>query len=65
MYAYFIVTRSQKAEVEMLGALPAGTLEQVESALRAAPGYTVVYENPDAVIIKAPSPWDKEEVRPK
>ncbi|HEX5504969.1 MAG TPA: hypothetical protein VFW96_20295 [Thermomicrobiales bacterium] len=50
--AYLIITRSQKAHVEMTGLLPAGTLERVEAALRASPQFTIVYQNPDAVIFR-------------
>jgi hypothetical protein len=48
--AYVILTRSQKAEADQIGTLPDGTLDRVETVLRASPAFTAVFENRDAVV---------------
>jgi hypothetical protein len=48
--AYLLITRSQKAESEMTGVLPAGTLEMVEQTLLQSPQFDVVFSNGDATI---------------
>jgi hypothetical protein len=48
--AYFIVTRSQRNYVNALGILPPGSLDTVESALRASPDVRLAYANADARI---------------
>lgn len=57
---YLIITRSMKAEVDMIGELPAGSLDRLEQALINSPSFKVVYSNPDATIFQfneeAPAP---------
>ena len=48
--AFVIITRSQKIEVSELGALPPGSLDRVERALRASPRFTAVFHNRDATV---------------
>jgi hypothetical protein len=48
--SYLIITRSMKAEVDMLGTMPAGSLDAIEDALLKSPSFRVLYENPDATI---------------
>ncbi len=47
---YLIVTRSQRAQVELFDGLPAGTLESLERVLIASGRFQVRYTNPDATI---------------
>ncbi len=48
---YFIITRSQKAEVDArLGTLPEHSLDRIEAELRASPLFSILYSNKDAVI---------------
>lgn len=48
--AYLIITRSQKAEVEQLGVLPRGSLDQIERALLASPRFKALVRNRDATV---------------
>jgi hypothetical protein len=48
--AYLIITRSQKAEAEMTGELPAGSLDRVEQAAEHTPGFRIVYRGRDAEV---------------
>jgi len=50
--AYFIVTRSTKAGMDLFSGLPAGSLDRLETALKASPRLTVIYSNPDATIFR-------------
>jgi hypothetical protein len=50
--AYLIITRSQKALVDSLGIMPPGSLDRIAQVLRQTPGFTVVYDSPDAVVFK-------------
>jgi len=50
--AYLIITRSQKAEVEMTGVMPAGSLDLIETMLRRSSLFQVIFENKDAVIFR-------------
>jgi hypothetical protein len=50
--AYFILTRSQEAEIELSGLLPPAALTQVEQIPGNAPELTVLYRNQDAVIME-------------
>jgi hypothetical protein len=54
--AYFILTRSQIAEIQTAGLLPATTLQQLEQVATTSPQFTVVYRNADAVIVKLTHP---------
>lgn len=53
--AYLIITRSQKANVEMLGLLPPGLLDRIEQTLAHSPKFKLVYSNGDAKIFKLAS----------
>ncbi|MDQ3669799.1 MAG: hypothetical protein M3377_05905 [Actinomycetota bacterium] len=48
--AYLIITRSQKAEVDLLGVGPPGSLDQLEDALAGSRNFRVVYATEDASI---------------
>ena len=48
--AYLIITRSQIAEMEALGELPPGSLEQIGRALLASPEFDVLVRNRDAIV---------------
>lgn len=48
--AFLTITRSQKAEVDMTGVWPRGSLDQTEQALRDSVLFKIVYENKDAVV---------------
>ena len=50
--AYLIITRSQEAYVNAVGAMPDGSLERIENLLRQSPNFIVVYDSPDAVVFK-------------
>ena len=47
---YLILTRSQKANVEMLGLMPPGALDQLIQALRRSSQFQEIYRNADADI---------------
>jgi hypothetical protein len=47
---YLIITRSQKAEVDVLGVMPPGSLDKIEQALKQSPEFKVIYSNKDASI---------------
>ena len=53
--AYVLITRSQKADLEAEGILPAGALETLERALRQSPKFTVEFENRDATVFRLAS----------
>jgi hypothetical protein len=53
--AYLIITRSQKANVEMLGLLPPGLLDRIEQALAHSLKFKLIYTNDDAKIFKLAS----------
>jgi hypothetical protein len=48
--AFIIITRSQKAETEMVGSMPVGALDQIEKALFESDQFRILYENIDAKI---------------
>ncbi len=48
--AYLILTRSQKAEVEMIGAMPPDALDIIEDTLTGSPHFDLYYHNPDVSI---------------
>jgi hypothetical protein len=50
--AYFVITRSQKADVEMTGVLPTSLLTQIERALSKSEEFRLVYHNVDADIFE-------------
>ena len=53
--AYVLITRSQKIAVDTQGSMPAGSLENVETALRHSPQFRVAYDSGDAVIFSRPT----------
>lgn len=49
--SYLIITRSQKAAVEMVGSMPdTYSLDAIEAALIESPRFQIIYRNPDAII---------------
>lgn len=48
--AYLLITTSQKAEIEMLGNMPSGSLDRIEEQLHQSEEFIVLFENEDAVI---------------
>ncbi len=54
--AYVLITRSQELQVDTFGPMPAGSLGEVEEALRRSPRFRVAFETDDAtVFVLAPS----------
>jgi hypothetical protein len=54
--AYLIFTRSQNAEIEMVGKLPPGaTVDEVEAVIAASPQFKVVFANADARVYQLAS----------
>lgn len=49
---YFVVTRSQKALVDMTGIMPSGALDRVEAMLIGSPSVALVYRSPDAAVFR-------------
>ena len=47
---YLLITRSQKANIDALGIMPAGSLDRIENALMVSGKFKVVYGNADAKI---------------
>ncbi len=47
---YLIITHGQKAEINMIGELPIGSLDMLEKALLHSPRFNVIFENDDARI---------------
>jgi hypothetical protein len=48
--AYLIVTKTQNADIEMVGDLPAGALERIEAALIQSGQFVAIYQNRDAAV---------------
>ncbi|HWL71622.1 MAG TPA: hypothetical protein VNS22_25030 [Geminicoccus sp.] len=48
--AFVIITRSQKAFIDELGAMPPGSLDAVEQSLRGSQQFELVYGNRDAAV---------------
>ncbi len=48
--AFLVITRSQIAQAEMTGSLPAGWATTIENSLSKSPNFRVIYSNQDAVI---------------
>ncbi|MDQ6726857.1 MAG: hypothetical protein M3066_11920 [Actinomycetota bacterium] len=53
---YFILTRSQAAEINATGLMPAGSVERIEKALIDSGRFDVVYREADAVVFSAGRP---------
>lgn len=49
--AYLILTRSQAAQVDLVGLGKPGTLRRVWRALETSPAFHVVYSNPDGLVV--------------
>ena len=47
---FLIITRSQKAYIDAVGAMPRGSLDRIEDALEESDEFVVVFENQDAKI---------------
>ena len=52
--SFFVVTRSQKAEVDLTGLGPPGSLDRLERAAAASPSLKVLYRNQDATVFVLP-----------
>jgi hypothetical protein len=50
--AYFVITRSQIAEVDTIGMLPKGSLSQLGSLLLKSQNFKLIYSNSDALIFE-------------
>lgn len=50
---FVVITRSQKAHVELLGVWPPGALQALESQLGASSGFPMVFANRDATVFEA------------
>lgn len=48
--SYLIITASQKAEIEALGIMPAGTLDTIEAALLASPRFEALFYTENASV---------------
>ena len=48
--SYLIITRSQKATIDMVGVMPPGSLDKIEQTLMQSPAFKVIYANKDATI---------------
>jgi hypothetical protein len=46
--SYLIISRSQKAESDLISGVPAGTLDRLEQEILASGKFAVIYENQDA-----------------
>jgi hypothetical protein len=58
--AYLILTRSQAAQVDLMGLGEPGTVERVWRAIAVSPAFHVVYANPDGIVVTAVGrylPW--------
>ncbi|MBM0227116.1 hypothetical protein [Micromonospora sp. ATA51] len=47
---YILITRGQKVANDLIGPMPAGSLDRVEQALRASPRFRIVVDTGDAVV---------------
>jgi outer membrane protein OmpA-like peptidoglycan-associated protein len=59
-HAYLLLSPSQVADVEMLGALPRGALARITQTLIDSPKFTVIYRNSSAMVMTPtqPAPQD-------
>ncbi len=48
--SYLIITESQKAEIDALGTMPAGSLDAIEATLLASPRFETVFHTDDATV---------------
>ncbi len=49
---YLLLTRSQAIDVDSVGPMPAGAIQQIEDDILDSPRFEVVFENRDAVVIQ-------------
>jgi hypothetical protein len=49
-HAYLIITRSQIADLEMIGAMPQGSVARMEKTLMSSPEFAVIFRTPDAIV---------------
>jgi hypothetical protein len=54
--SYLIITRSQKASIDVLGLAPPGSLERLERAVSRSQKFRVIYSNRDARIVTLRTP---------
>ncbi len=48
--AYVLITRSMKAEIDMVGDMPPRSLDEIEQKLKGSGKFQVLYQNQDAII---------------
>ncbi|QZT62303.1 glycosyltransferase [Mycolicibacterium austroafricanum] len=60
-HAYLIITRSQIADTEMIGAMPPGSIDVIEQRLERSPDFTVIFRNQHAVVLTYAQPSDQED----
>ncbi|MCV7366262.1 glycosyltransferase [Mycolicibacterium duvalii] len=60
-HAYLLITRSQIADTEMIGAMPPGSIDAIERELEQSPQFSVIFRNQDAVVITYAQPQSTEE----
>jgi hypothetical protein len=56
--AFLIITRGQKSEVDMIGRMPAGSLERIEKALMQSERFKVLFTNADGTVFTLASRWE-------
>ena len=55
-HAYLIITRSQIADLEMIGAMPQGSVPRMEKTLMSSPEFVVIFRTPDAIVFTLAQP---------
>jgi O-antigen/teichoic acid export membrane protein/GT2 family glycosyltransferase len=60
-HAYLIITRSQIAVTEMIGAMPPGSIVPMQETLERSPRFKVIFRNDSAVVITYAQPTDEED----
>ncbi|MGV0716363.1 glycosyltransferase [Mycolicibacterium sp. XJ662] len=59
-HAYLVLTRSQIADVEMIGAMPTGSIAALTETVIGSPRFTVIYRTDDAVVLTLSQPVREE-----
>lgn len=59
-HAYLVLTRSQIADVEMIGAMPTGSIAGLTETITNSPLFTVIYRTGDAVVVTMAHPIQQE-----
>lgn len=59
-HAYLVLTRSQVADVEMIGAMPTGSIAQLSETVIGSTLFTVIYRTDDAVVLTLAHPIEEE-----